>query len=150
MILAIDPSISDLGWAVGDKEDIYDYGHKRTYSRWDLDRRAKEIQDEIKEKIDEYAVDTILYEMPKSFRHNKTRGIETWLKFGVSLGAFLTIEGVQTQQVSPQKWKGSQSKEDTKLLTKNVIGEEISNHNASDACGILIWWQRQPVGDQNG
>lgn len=142
MLLTIDPSISDLGWAVGQENgNLNDFGHFRTYSEWSLERRVQTIQEEIQNLVDEWDVDLIIYEWPEAFRYSHgTQGVQTFLRMGLAFGAFLTIRDIEFEQVTPREWKGQQKKEETKLLVNNRYDVDIKNSNSADAVGLYDYW----------
>ena len=137
-VLVLDPSISNFGYCIIDDNEIVNYGHKRTYSKYSLHERVKTIADEIKEQVEKYNVDSLVYEYPDKGKYHPT-GMQTFVKLGVSIGAVLSLyDWDKVYQYTPKEWKGKDSKEDT----INKIAEDgfdVEDSNVGDAIALALY-----------
>ena len=155
-VLTLDPSIANLGYAVGEpvSQDLNTAGLIRTYSKWDMERRVEAIRREIEQLMVDFKPSVVIWERPKKFRYSgrQTAGIQTFFHMGIGTGAMLAgvtggIEDDEEQRVesvTPQKWKGNDTKQETKMRV-NALGVEglPDDHNVYDAVGIFLWYARE-------
>lgn len=135
-IIAVDPSISNLGYAVSKNGNIVDYGHKRSYSKYELHERIQTLKDTLLEKVDEYGVDTLVYEYPDKGKYQPT-GVQTYIKLGLSIGMVLGLkEWEEVYQYKPSEWKNNKPKKETKLLIRSK-GFDVNDNNTIDALGLM-------------
>lgn len=138
-ILYLDPSISNFGYCIEQDGEIVNYGHKRTYSKYPLHERVRTIADEISEQVDEYGVETLVYEYPDKGKYHPT-GMQTFIKLGVAIGAVLSLyDWEEVYQYTPREWKGKSSKGDTEVLVKGKYGIESDDSNEIDAIGLCAY-----------
>lgn len=146
IIISIDPSLSNAGWAVGKQDNgnlcLLGHGHIRTYSKWEDWQRVQTLREGIKGLIQQYSVNFVLYESPGFFLYSKDRGvgIRSFVGLGMSIGSILSIPGIEYQGISPQEWKGRKTKQETKNMIESILGYEIKDHNEIDAIGLLVWF----------
>ena len=134
----IDPSISNFGYCVSVDNEIVEYGHKRTYSKYELHERVRTIIDELKPLIDEYNVEDLVYEYPDKGKYHAT-GIQTFLKLGVAIGTVISLhDWDNVYQYKPSEWKGRKSKKETQMLVKSQ-GFNVDDDNTADAIGIYLY-----------
>ena len=135
-ILYLDPSISNFGYCISVDGEIVDYGHKRTYSKYELHERVTTIVNLLKEKIDEYEVGNLVYEYPDKGKYHPT-GVQTFIKLGVAIGCVLGMKDWEkVVQYTPREWKNNMSKEETSLLIKGKYGIESNDSNEIDSIGL--------------
>ena len=137
-ILCIDPSISNFGYCVGIDGEIVQYGHKRTYSKYELHERVRTIIDELKPLIDKYDIEDLVYEYPDKGKYHAT-GIQTFLKLGLAIGTVISLHNWDNvHQYKPSEWKGRKSKIETQMLVKSK-GFDVDDDNTADAIGIYLY-----------
>lgn len=135
--LYLDPSISNFGYCVEVDGEIVNYGHKRTYSKYELHERVRTIVDEVSQQIEEYDIDNLVYEYPDKGSYHAT-GVQTFIKLGVAIGSVLALyDWEEVYQYTPKEWKGKQSKEDTQMLVKSK-GFDVDDDNVADAIGLYL------------
>lgn len=144
--LSYDPSISNFGWAIGNENEIIDFGHQRTYPKYDLCDRAKKIADTLLEQADKYEAESLIYEYPNKGKYHAT-GMQTFIKLGIAIGIPLIIKDWKNvYKYTPREWKANRSKEETELSVKSK-GFDIKDNNAVDAVALMMFHQRNYNGD---
>lgn len=137
-ILVLDPSISNFGYCIVQDNEIVNYGHKRTYSKYPLHERVKTIANEIKEQVEEYDVDSLIYEYPDKGKYHPT-GMQTFVKLGVAIGAVLSLyDWDEVFQYTPKEWKGKTGKEET-LEEISEKGFDVKDDNVGDAIALALY-----------
>jgi len=139
-ILVLDPSISNFGYCIVQDDEIVNYGHKRTYSKYPLHKRVKTIADEIKEQVEQYDVDSLVYEYPDKGKYHPT-GMQTFVKLGVAIGAVLSLyDWDEVCQYTPKEWKGKTGKEET-LEEISDKGFDVKDDNVGDAVALALYYR---------
>lgn len=142
MILSVDPSISNFGWALGKEGEILDSGHKRTYSKYPLVERVLTIREFMVDLSEEHNLTTLVCEGVDKPRYHMTHGVSTFWKLGLSVGVFFSFqEWDDAYLLTPDEWKGKTSKSETLLLAKSLVDWEIKDGNEADAIGLLNYFQ---------
>lgn len=137
-ILVLDPSISNFGYCIIQDGEIVNYGHKRTYSKYPLHERVKTIADKIKEQVEEYNVDSLVYEYPDKGKYHPT-GMQTFVKLGVAIGAVLSLyDWDEVYQYTPKEWKGKSGKEET-LEEISKEGFDVDDDNVGDSIALALY-----------
>ncbi len=137
-VLVLDPSISNFGYCIVQDSEIIHYDHKRTYSKYPLHERVKTIADEIKEQVEQYDVDSLVYEYPDKGKYHPT-GMQTFVKLGVAIGAVLSLyDWEEVYQYTPKEWKGKTGKEET-LKEIADKGFDVKDDNVGDAVALALY-----------
>lgn len=136
--LYVDPSIANFGYCVSVDDEIVDYGHKRTYSKYPLHDRVLTIKETLTNEIIKYEVDDLVYEYPDKGKYHPT-GVQTFLRLGVAIGAVLGLHSWENvYQYTPKEWKGGRPKSETALLVKSKGFNDVEDNNTIDSLGLYI------------
>ncbi len=153
MILAIDPSINNIGWAFGAGELPAESGVIRTKGSCDpekLEDLAIELRDVLdRAKIEAAGVLSVAVEVPEGFtygrstRNGKALNARSLMTLSRAIGAILlTLRKHDCAILEvPASWKGMAGKK----MVQAVTGK--TNHNEADAVLLYRWfWGRQGAG----
>jgi len=156
ILLAIDTSIVRIGYAVfnvGEPIDrlILDSGTRRI-PKMNEPQKVKRIYSEIKDLIIEHGCQEAVIERPEQFSYQrsttpwgKSKNLESLRLNNIAVGIIATTcvsEGMNIELVTPEQWKGRQSKEVTRLWVNDKYGLNLQrvNYDQSDAIKIGDWW----------
>lgn len=149
IVLSIDSSISNIGWAVLD--DTETVGSKMLKGSGTLKipnlkmaSKAKKIMDGITSLIDQYDTEVAVIERPMSFtyartsRYTRSLNQSAMAKNNIAVGIISATcigRGLETHYMSAQDWKGKQPKEVTIQAVNILFGTTItkSKHDEADA-----------------
>jgi len=149
-ILAIDPSINHIGWAVGDvkhgaiEPEIKAYGtlHMKSGKLTPILQRLGEIETKVQELITSCDdIDLCIYEQPNSW----TRGKKNVKSLGLlqrAIGCIIeTVSGnrIPLKAVPVDEWKGNAPKVNKRQF-EALYGDRPSSEHARDAVMMLRWY----------
>jgi len=142
VIIAIDPSINETGWAVGDGGGIVESGVIRTRPAGkSVPKRLVLLRDCIIGIRNRHVCTDAVVEVPGSFtyarsaRGGKPLNAAAIAKLNMAIGVvFISVDGCTIHEVVASQWKGKMNKEQANLITGK------SNNNESDAILLLQWF----------
>lgn len=142
MILAVDPSINETGWAVGDGGGIVESGVIKTGgASKSISARLVLLRDSIVGIRNRHICVDAVIEVPGTFtyarsaRGQKPLNAAAIAKLNMAIGVvYLSVAGCSIHEVIASQWKGKLTKEAACRLT----GEK--NHNIADAILLLQWF----------
>lgn len=145
MILSIDPSIGNVGFAVWSPDgNLLKYGLIKTSPKKNIASRLHEISSEIHEICSTNRIRTLVIEQPPYFTRKNTN-VESLMKlshaFGAIESAFYLSGGELAINVEPNSWKGRGTKKtQTQFLVKSIYHITGVRHDVYDAIGIGHWY----------
>lgn len=146
-ILAIDPGLRNMGWAVLETANLLQYGLIKAQSAHKDEpwvKRALRASGEVGGLIDEWRPERLACEMPVELQSYKGRaalasGAVRKLAFLVGvIGGLARARGINFTIYEPMQWKGNVPKEITRkrVLRRYPDVPPDTDHNIIDAIGI--------------
>ena len=147
MILAVDPSINNTGWAVVDSGQIKDVGVIKVKGS-DV-KRIYDLGEAITRLLMLNEIDVAVVEIPEAFSYNRStsawtgKGLnqKSLQKLNWAIGAItyaLRRWDVEVILISATKWKGRRTKKLDKAVAEQVVGRSLSADEA-DAVLLALW-----------
>lgn len=155
ILLAIDSSIANIGYAVFD--DSYPIDKARIASgtlripKMDETEKVREIFIVIKELINRYNCQEAIIEKPERFSYGRStnlygrgKNLESLRLNNLAVGIIsgtCQSEDLKIVFVTPREWKGKQPKEVTRMWVNDLFGLQLEkkNYDESDALKIGAW-----------
>jgi hypothetical protein len=152
-VLAIDPSITCTGWAIladfPERPELRDSGHWRPSRK--EGHRLLQLAELVRFLIWEHHVSDVVIEMPDREQrmggNGKRRNPGDLIVYGSAAGACVGATCEMTtgsrRRVwlpSVRIWKKNQSKDETRMLVRAVMGASVASHDENDAIGLGLWW----------
>lgn len=153
-ILSIDPSINNIGWAIGTFSEtrpgliLHACGTLRIKAgkRDGILARLGEIEAKLQGLLDRlsdyYDIDLCIYERPNSWIRNNTKSIDLLRR---SIDCIIeTVSGnrIPLKAIPVSDWKGNSTKISKLQFEAMFPGRKASEH-ARDAVMMAAWYERQ-------
>lgn len=145
MILTVDPSIGNVGYAVWtDEGNLVKYGLIKTDPKKHIAARLQEISEDIYNICKGNRIKTLVMEQPPYYT-KKGKNVSSLMKLSHAFGAieasFYLSGGELAINVEPNSWKGNGTKKEaTQTLVKSVYKVTGVRHDVFDAIGIGHWY----------
>ena len=143
MIIALDPSINNTGYAVGDNGKVIESGVIKTGgSKISVAERLQKLHHHLIAIRARHTCTDAVVEVPGSFTYarsahgQKPLNAAAIAKLNMAIGAVLvSLAGCKVHLVEASKWKGNMGKETAKRLAK------VNDDNEADALLLLKWFE---------
>lgn len=143
MIISIDPSINNTGWAVGEKGNIIESGVIKTGgSKISVPARLQKLHESIIHIRTRHICTDAVVEIPDSFTYTRSAYGQKPLnsaalaKLNMAIGAILvSLTGCKVHLIKAHEWKGHMSKEQSCRLAG------VKSHDEADAIMLLRWFE---------
>ena len=142
MIISLDPSINDTGWAVGDNGKIIESGIIKTGgTKFSVAARLQKLHESIIHIRARHVCTDAVVEIPGSFTYARSQGqkpknLASLAKLNMAIGAIMvSLAGCKIHTVLATEWKGNMSKAASCRFAK------VSDHNRADAINLLRWFE---------
>lgn len=143
MLISIDPSINDTGWAVGENGKIVESGVIKTGgSNFSVASRLQKLHESIIHIRARHVCSGAVVEVPGSFTYarsahgQKPLNAPAMAKLNMAVGAVLvSLAGCKIHTVIASEWKGSMTKE----MSCRLAG--VKDHNEADGINLLRWFE---------
>jgi Holliday junction resolvasome RuvABC endonuclease subunit len=150
MILAIDPSISKSGYAIGtDSGVLMDCGLIKTQSKLDDGSRYKMIAFEVEALINESMtgkrgiekLSKIVVEDQFVGSRSNQLSIKKIFKVAGIVEYLASVNNVEFELVYPAKWMGKNKDKKARFekTVKDFSSFDVPDNNVADAIGIYLW-----------
>lgn len=158
VVLAIDPSVENCGWAaiesrrVGAREEFRVLGSGRWHPshKRGAEHRLVQLGTAVQVLIDQYVPDAVVVETPdkgQRMGRGMKRSFDALMVYAQAVGAVIgAASGSIYRRVIPvsvRTWKGTSRKQLTAAVVRGVLGICGDSHDESDALGLGLWWLQQ-------
>lgn len=147
MMIAIDPSINDIGWAIFDNSELEKFSGISTRGK-EVNEKLMYLFNEIKYIIKQYPVFELVIEIPNYWTIDRARKRDMFTLFqaiGVIKASFISIQlSSKIYDLKVSDWKGHKSKGETKFEMSSLysLGKDLKSH-VYDAVGLGHYWLSQ-------
>lgn len=142
MILAVDPSITNCGYAVLEDKPLrrVESGTWRPSQAKGSADRFDQLAWFIDTLIGEHGVTEVVVETPSGGQRHSATQLMTYARAIGVVEAAAFLAGRPARRVPVLTWKGNTGKGLTALRVKAALGYEAGDDNESDAIGLGIYW----------
>ena len=155
MILAIDPSINNTGWALLDAGKISQWGVIKTSKKGSIVERLSELYEGIASILNGEVPGTIkkaFVEVPGGFSYQRSSGasgnplnMQSLLTLSEAVGCICTVltrHGIEVMRVLATQWKAKRTKELEQSIASSIVGRKVT-HDEADAILLAIYCERR-------
>jgi Holliday junction resolvasome RuvABC endonuclease subunit len=150
VVLAIDPSIGSMGYAVLNQRQTWiRSGCWHPSKRVGADSRWQQLVDFVAFKLDEHKVTDLVVERPgigQRFDRGKARSINNLMPYAIAIGhieAVGRMKAIRVYSPTVNQWKSWSTKGTIEAYVFHATGVTCSTTDEAEAIGIGLWFVRK-------
>jgi Holliday junction resolvasome RuvABC endonuclease subunit len=151
-VLAIDPSVNNLGWAVINHElqRLASGCWHPSKARGAIDR-MDQLALQVKALIDQHSPSDVAVEIPSGGQRQSATQLMVYARAVGACEAAATLSDLPVHRIPVNMWKQSAKKSWTLMIVKSAMHHMPLTGDESDAIGLGLWFMsRRPVNDPQG